>query len=96
MDKLAEQFGILILSRRRALGLSQEALAGKASLHVTYVSLVERGKRAPTIVVVKKLADALGSTMTSLMQELERGVPDGDDARPPKRKKKKGMDPPEA
>ena len=59
----------------RAAGLDAEAtlmqLAHDAGLHPTYISLLERGKRAATIVVVEKLAAALGVKMTDLIQPLE-------------------------
>ena len=71
VETLQQQFGSLIRRRRHAAGLGQEALADKAGLHRTHVSLLERGKRMPSLVVVKKLAAALGTTMASLMAELE-------------------------
>lgn len=71
MDTLQQQFGKLIRRRRLAIGLGQEALADKAGLHRTHVSLLERGKRMPSLQVVKKLAAGLGTTMASLMEELE-------------------------
>src|SRR5258708_13542959 len=73
VDTLHQQFGNLIRLRRHGIGLGQEALADKASLHRTHVSLLERGKRMPSLAVVKKLAAALDTTMASLMAELERG-----------------------
>lgn len=80
MGKIASRFGQVIRKRREAAGLSQEALAEEAGLHRTYVSLLERGERTPTLIVVKRLADALGTTMTSLVRELEAKTPqrDGD------------------
>src|SRR4051812_24553457 len=89
MDTLQQQFGSLIRGRRLSLGLGQEALADKAGLHRTHVSLLERGKRMPSLLVVKKLAAALETTMASLMEELEGGVPEVAEAKPPKRKAKK-------
>jgi XRE family transcriptional regulator, regulator of sulfur utilization len=71
VDTLQQQFGNLIRRRRHASGLGQEALADKAQLHRTHVSLLERGKRMPSLLVIKKLAAALGTSMASLMQELE-------------------------
>jgi transcriptional regulator with XRE-family HTH domain len=70
---LQAQFGAVVKRRRLAAGLSQEALAEAAGLHFTYISLLERGKRAPTIVVVKKLSGALNTSMTELIRELEQG-----------------------
>lgn len=72
VDTLQQQFGSLIRRRRLAVGLGQEALADQATLHRTHVSLLERGKRMPSLLVIKKLASALETTMASLMEELER------------------------
>ena len=44
---------------REAEGISQEDLAGRAGLHRTYVSGVERGVRNPTVKVLDKIAKAL-------------------------------------
>jgi transcriptional regulator with XRE-family HTH domain len=63
------QFGGL---EREAAGLSQEDLADRAGLHRTYISLVERGLRTRPIEVVHQLAEALGTTMASLLGEVER------------------------
>ena len=73
VTKLQKQFGNLIRRRRQAAGLSQETLAEQARLHRTYISLLERGLRLPSILVVQQLAAALKTTMTSLVQELECG-----------------------
>jgi transcriptional regulator with XRE-family HTH domain len=51
--------------------LGQEGLADKAGIHRTHVSLIERGKRMPSLLVIKKLAAGLDTTMASLMAELE-------------------------
>jgi transcriptional regulator with XRE-family HTH domain len=59
--------------RREAAKLSQEGLAEQAGLHRNYVGLLERGKQVPTILVVEKLAEALGTTVTSLMRATEEG-----------------------
>jgi transcriptional regulator with XRE-family HTH domain len=68
---LAKRFGSVIRRRRHEAGLTQEALADKANLHWTYISLLERGKRIASIEVVKKLAMAFKTTMASLMGELD-------------------------
>jgi transcriptional regulator with XRE-family HTH domain len=72
VDSRQQQFGTLIRRRRLAVGLGQEGLADAANLHRTHISLLERGKRMPSLLVIKKLAAALGTTMASLMDELER------------------------
>jgi transcriptional regulator with XRE-family HTH domain len=76
VDTLQQQFGQLIRRRRTAIGLGQEGLADKANIHRTHVSLLERGKRMPSLLVVQKLARALETTMASLMAELEQGPAD--------------------
>jgi transcriptional regulator with XRE-family HTH domain len=60
--------------RPEAAGVSQEALAAQADLHRNYVGLLERGKQIPSILVVEKLAAALGTTMSSLMREVEKAT----------------------
>ena len=54
-------------SLRKQRGLSQEAFADEAGLHRTYVSDLERGGRNPTIVVIDKLASALGVKVSRLL-----------------------------
>jgi transcriptional regulator with XRE-family HTH domain len=76
---LQEKFGKVVRDRRTKAGVGQEAFADKAGLHRTHLSLIERGKRNPTLEVIKKLASALETTMASLMEELEA---EGDGATP--------------
>lgn len=74
MESIAKRFGVVLRRRREAAGVSQEALAEKAELHRNYVGLLERGKQVPSILVVEKLATALGTTPSSLLKETEKGV----------------------
>jgi transcriptional regulator with XRE-family HTH domain len=69
---LQQKLGRIVRRRREALSLSQEELADIAGLHRTYISLLERGLRVPSIAVVQVLAAALKTTMTSLVAELDR------------------------
>ena len=73
VDILAQQFGNVIRRCREAAGLSQEDLAERAGLHRTYISMLERGLRMPSILVVKQLARALATTMASILDEVEGG-----------------------
>ena len=56
---------------RRKARLSQEALAFEAAVHPTYISLLERGERNPTVLVLGDIVTALGTTMTSITREVE-------------------------
>lgn len=69
--RLQRRFGRVVRARREAVGLSQEALADGAGLHRTYISLLERGQRNPSLEVIRALARGLGTTMASLVSELE-------------------------
>ena len=52
-------FGRRVRAFRHARGWSQEELAHRASLHVTYVSSVERGERNISLVNILALGEAL-------------------------------------
>lgn len=73
-DTLSTAFGKVLQRRRLAAGISQEALAHAAGVHRTYVGLVERGLRNPSIDVGHSLAAALRTTLSDLIREAERSV----------------------
>jgi transcriptional regulator with XRE-family HTH domain len=56
---------------RQEQGMSQEKLALHAEVNRSYVGQVERGDNTVSVLTLKKLADALGITMTELMAEAE-------------------------
>lgn len=68
---LQQRFGQIVRRRRQETGLSQEELADEAKLHRTYVSLLERGHRNPSLAVIHALATALGAGMADLLRELD-------------------------
>lgn len=53
---IRERFGRNVKSLREAASISQDEFADMVGVHRTYMSGIERGKRAPTIIVVEKLA----------------------------------------
>lgn len=63
---------MVVRRRRDAIGIPQDELARRAGLHRTYVSLVERGKRNPTLEVIQALAAALKTSMTALIDDTEQ------------------------
>jgi transcriptional regulator with XRE-family HTH domain len=54
---------------RDAKDISQEELGFDCKLDRTYISGVERGVRNPTIVVVQKIANALGVSPNKLLEK---------------------------
>jgi len=61
------RFGKNVRALRAEAGLSQDEFADKVGVHRTYMSGIERGVRAPTIIVVEKIAKALGVTPGALL-----------------------------
>lgn len=53
-------FGRALRISRVAAGLRQDQLAKLAGIHASHVSLIEKGKRRPSVTTVEKLAHALG------------------------------------
>ena len=59
MKDIRKLYGDRLKAFRKKKGLSQEDLGFKSSLHRTYISEVERGRRNISIVNVAKIAKAL-------------------------------------
>ena len=72
MHPLQVRFGEVLRRRREALAISQESLAAQAGLHRNYVGLLERGRVMPSLLVIEKLAAALGISMTEFISEIEQ------------------------
>jgi transcriptional regulator with XRE-family HTH domain len=60
--------GKKIRARRKRLGLSQEELAHRAGVHMTYLSAIERGERNPALENLCALANALDVTLAQLFR----------------------------
>lgn len=58
-------------ARERA-GLTQEQLAFKAKVHRTYISLLERDKKSPTLDVLFRICMALGIPASRIVARVER------------------------
>lgn len=57
---------------RTRRGFSQEKLAELADLDRTFVSMIERGKRHPTLETAKSLAEALDVPLSTMIASAER------------------------
>ena len=67
----ATLFGGILRRLRKDAKLTHEQLAEKAECHPTYISLVERGKRNPSLDMVLKLSRALEYPAWKLVRETE-------------------------
>src|SRR6266496_3157756 len=63
-------FATALKACRGRLGISQEELAGRAGLHRTYVSDIERGARNLSLESIDKLAKALEIPVSTLFSRL--------------------------
>ena len=66
--ELERSFGRNLRQIRRERGYSQEALAFRAEVHRTEISLLERGKRDPGVNMTLRLAGALGVDPGDLLE----------------------------
>lgn len=71
---IVEVFGKVLRELREANQLSQEKLAEYCELDRTYISLLERGLRQPTITTIFKLAKALNISPSQLIEKVQNQV----------------------
>jgi transcriptional regulator with XRE-family HTH domain len=57
--KIEQYFGEVLRHLRQEKQISQEKFAEKCGLHRTYISLLERGLKSPTISTVFRIASQL-------------------------------------
>lgn len=66
-------FGDELRKARQAVAMSQEQLGFSANIHRTYVSLLERNLKSPTLEVLFRICDALGVSAGELVSRVEQG-----------------------
>lgn len=64
-------FGEVLRAKRKEAGLSQEKLALDVGLERTFISMLERGQRQPTLTTLLKIAPALRCSAADLVREVE-------------------------
>ncbi|MCW3053471.1 MAG: hypothetical protein JWN14_2641 [Chthonomonadales bacterium] len=69
-DEFLLRLGQRIRELRRARNLSQEQLAEAAELVQHYISQIEQGERNVSVVTLRLLAQALGVTLSALVEGL--------------------------
>lgn len=67
MGKLADKFAANLKASRRGKRMTQETLAKKAGISVSYVSMLERGERCPFLPTLESIARALSVPAISLL-----------------------------
>jgi transcriptional regulator with XRE-family HTH domain len=70
-DKLAGTFGKVLKKIRNSKGVSQEKLAEKSHLDRTYISLLERGLRQPSLDTIFRLSSSLDIKPSELVKLTE-------------------------
>lgn len=71
---IEEAFGQALRQTRRERSLSQEALADISHLDRSYISLLECGRKQPTLLTIFALARALHMTPSELIKVTEELV----------------------
>jgi transcriptional regulator with XRE-family HTH domain len=64
-------FAAEVRRSRNSLGLSQEELADRASLHRNYIGMIERLERVPTLVAMDGIARGLKLKLSELIARAE-------------------------
>lgn len=70
MDDLRAALGVRVRELRERAGWSQEHLAARVELHVTYVSGIERGRRNPGLNILGQIAKGLRISLSTLVADL--------------------------
>lgn len=65
--EVCRRTGEAVRQRREALGFSLRTLAARSGISPSMISDIERGEKAPTVVTLVRLAEALGTAAASLL-----------------------------
>jgi transcriptional regulator with XRE-family HTH domain len=71
-SRISKPFGLAVRRHRMTAGLSQEKLAERAGLHPTYISMVERGIRNPTLDAAARISKGLRVALPRLIEEAQQ------------------------
>ena len=74
-SEISHHFGVALQKARQEAGLSQEALSERAGLDRSYISLLEQGKRQPSIRVLFQISDAMGVSPENFIETLNTACP---------------------
>lgn len=71
----ARAFGDAVRAARTEDGVAQETLAHLAGIERSHMGKIERGEHMPTLILILKIARALGRSAGELMLETEARLP---------------------
>jgi transcriptional regulator with XRE-family HTH domain len=74
MQQVLLALGRRLRELRADRGVSQEAFADLCGLHRTAMSLLERGKRVPSLRTLLTLSQGFGISLSELLEDVDRGV----------------------
>lgn len=69
--EFSDAFALVVQRHRIAKMLSRQALAERAGLHQTYVGLLERALRSPSLDSASAIAEALELPLSEMVAEAE-------------------------
>lgn len=72
--EITEAFGIVLRKYRTEAGLSQEKLALMCNLDRTYIGLLERAQRQPSITTIFKICEVLELKPYKMILEIEEKI----------------------
>jgi transcriptional regulator with XRE-family HTH domain len=67
-------FGQVLRGVRKSRPLSQDDLGAKSGYHRTYIGMLERGERSPSLRTIFNLASTLGVAPSEIVRQVERLV----------------------
>ncbi len=67
---MEKAFGLVLRRLRQGCGLSQEALGFESGYHRTYISLLERGRKSPSLETLFNLSGALKIDPAELIRQV--------------------------
>jgi transcriptional regulator with XRE-family HTH domain len=69
---LKTAIGNVLRAKREKLAVSQEVLAERAGVDRTYISILERGLKSPTVETLERICAALGTLPERVIEEARR------------------------
>ena len=71
---IEEAFGQVIRELRKANNLSQEKLASLSHMDRSFISLLEHGRKQPSLITIFQLARAFNVSTAKIMEAVEKKV----------------------